>query len=283
MTADRCNCGSETARRVSDWISEEHPVVSREYSAEVFSGMTQSSPDPLRLLVVDDDAIFSGMLKKYLESEGCTVGVAFNGNQAIESLGREAFDLMILDIMMPELTGIEVLKRLRPDNQIPVIMLTAKGDDLDRILGLELGADDYLTKPCNPRELLARVHAVIRRSGHAGAAHRRSIRIDDVLIRPDDREVLVAETPGSREDRRVPLTQTEFDMLYLLMSHPGKLITKAEISREVLGKPLSRWDRSIDVHISNLRRKLGRHSRGMERIRTVRGSGYIYDLNSGTR
>ncbi len=245
--------------------------------------MTQGSSGSLRLLVVDDDTIFSGMLRKYLESEGCSVDVACNGNQAIRILGEEAFDLMVLDIMMPELTGIEVLKRLRPDNPIPVIMLTARGDDLDRILGLELGADDYLTKPCNPRELLARVHAVMRRSVQAGTVHQRSIRIDDVHILPDNRKVIIGGSPGSLKSQVIFLTQTEFDMLYLLMSHPGKLITKSEISREVLGKPLSRWDRSIDVHISNLRRKLGRHPRGMERIRTVRGSGYIYDPNRDTR
>lgn len=238
--------------------------------------MTKRNPDALCLLVADDDMIFSGMLKKYLESEGCTVELACNGNQAINLLEQGTFDLMVLDIMMPELSGLEVLQRLRPDNSIPVIMLTARGDDLDRILGLELGADDYLAKPCNPRELLARIHAVMRRSMPTGADRQQPFQIDDIHIRPDNREVLIKEASGSPEGQKIPLTQTEFDLLYLLMSHPNKLIVKSEISQEILGKPLSRWDRSIDVHISNLRRKLGKNHQGMERIRTIRGSGYIY-------
>lgn len=238
--------------------------------------MSRITPDSLHLLIADDDAVFSAMLREYLESERCIVELAHDGRQAMELLDGRTFDLLILDIMMPELTGIDVLKRLRPNNPIPVIMLTAKGDDLDRILGLELGADDYLAKPCNPRELLARIHAVMRRAIPMDIESQRPIRIDDIHIQPDNREVRIERDPESSEYRKVSLTQTEFDLLYLLLSHPHKLIRKSEISQKILGKPLSRWDRSIDVHISNLRRKLGKDGQERERIKTLRGSGYIY-------
>ncbi len=152
-------------------------------------------------------------------------------------------------------------------------MLTARGDDLDRILGLELGADDYLSKPCNPRELVARIRAVLRRLDGVSLGAETDIAVDDLCLKPASRQVLIADTQAERE---VSLTQTEFDLLQLLLSTPGKLVYKSRMSEQVLGKPLSQWDRSIDVHISNLRRKLGTHADGDERIRTLRGSGYLY-------
>lgn len=216
------------------------------------------------------------MLKEYLESEQCRVTTASNGHEALRLLGERDFDLIVLDIMMPGPSGIEVLKQIRTTRSTPVIMLTARGDDLDRIIGLELGADDYLAKPCNPRELYARIRAVLRRSVPPATHRQPEIDLDDLHMIPDRRELRIRASGKSDGHDPVSLTQTEFDLLYLLLQHAGSLVSKSEISARVLGKPLSQWDRSIDMHISNLRKKLGKHHNGRERIQTLRGSGYIY-------
>ncbi len=211
------------------------------------------------------------MLAEYLSAEGYEIRLAGDGLEAMQVVSEFSPDLVVLDIMMPKQDGIETLKQLRAIADMPVIMLTARGDDLDRILGLELGADDYLAKPCNPRELLARIKAVLRRTQNRPDSGL-PIAIGDTTLDPRSREVTV------RGDF-VPLTQTEFDLLHLLVRSPGEVITKQTLSSEVLGKPLSQWDRSIDVHVSNLRRKL---SSGIDdthtRIRTLRGAGYMYVL-----
>jgi len=238
--------------------------------------LADARDSPVRLLIVDDDQVLSAMLKEYLESEDCVVSLARDGDEALAMLQASSFDLLVLDVMMPGRTGIEILGHLRPKSRIPVIMLTARNDDLDRIIGLDLGADDYLPKPCNPRELRARIRAVLRRTLPGKTSAETEIRIGDIRMIPGRREVLVYD-PGHPESHRiVPLTQTEFDLLHLLLEHAGSLVRKPEISSKVLGKPLSQWDRSIDMHISNLRKKLGRHHHGKERIRTLRGIGYIY-------
>ncbi len=216
------------------------------------------------------------MIGEYLESEGLTVMLASDGVQALEMLDEQPVDLLVLDIMMPGMNGIDVLKQLRNASDLPVIMLTARGDDLDRILGLELGADDYLAKPCNPRELYARIRAVLRRILAHDEAQQGALNIGDIFIEPATRGVRIDAMAKQGKAKEVSLTQTEFDLLYLLLSSPGKLVSKSEMSIRVLDKPISQWDRSIDVHISNLRRKLGTHSDGSERIRTLRGSGYLY-------
>ncbi len=209
----------------------------------------------MKILIADDDSVLAGMLKEYLESEFCEVTLVENGRDALKAVAQGSFDLLVLDIMMPVMTGIEALKALRGNSRLPVIMLTARGDDLDRILGLELGADDYISKPCNPRELLARIRAVLRRTRPSADDNLEIIQIDDIKLDPATRGVMVGS--GSSSVRTISLTQTEFDLLHLLLLTPGKLVTKSEMSLKVLDKPLSQWDRSIDVHLSNLRKKIG--------------------------
>ena len=230
---------------------------------------------------MDDDAVLAGMLGEFLEREGCTIHQAGNGEDALNCIGRNAYDLLVLDIMMPGMNGLEMLRELRTRSTLPVIMLTARGDDLDRILGLELGADDYVSKPFNPRELLARIRAVLRRTHLMAKNQATEIEQGDIRINPATRGVTIGQ--GTRDKRPVSLTQTEFDLLYLLLVKPGQLVTKSSLSTQVLDKPLSRWDRSIDVHISNLRKKLGPFSHGGNRIRTVRGVGYLYQTGERER
>ncbi len=221
------------------------------------------------LLIADDDAVLTGMLSEYFEHEGYRVFCAENGSVALSCVKANPISLVVLDVMMPVLNGIETLKQLRAITDVPVIMLTARGDDLDRILGLELGADDYVAKPCNPRELLARIKAVLRRVERRIDTEQ-PVSLGDLTLDPRSREVVV----GSHQ---IQLTQTEFDLLHLMLQTPGEVVTKKMLSLEVLGKPLSQWDRSIDVHVSNLRKKLTvEESKEQERIRTLRGSGYMY-------
>jgi two-component system response regulator CpxR len=235
-----------------------------------------STHGPIKVLIADDDRVLAEMLKDYLESEGCEIDLADDGRTALRKTAQENFDILVLDIMMPGMTGIEVLKQVRASRSLPVIMLTARGDDLDRILGLELGADDYLAKPCNPRELLARIRAVLRRTIATGEPPDIVLETGDLKIDPANRRVVI--DIGAGIPAAITLTQTEFDMLYLLLSTPERLVSKSDISQKVLDRPLSQWDRSIDVHISNLRKKLGPHANGIERIKTLRGSGYLYQV-----
>jgi two-component system response regulator CpxR len=239
-----------------------------------------STHELVKVLVADDDRVLAEMLKDYLESEGCKIHLADDGLAAVRKITQEKFDILVLDIMMPGMTGIEVLKQVRASSSLPVIMLTARGDDLDRILGLELGADDYLAKPCNPRELLARIRAVLRRTNATGEPPDIDLETGDIKIDPANRGVVIGG--GAGIPTSITLTQTEFDMLYLLLSTPEQLVSKSDISQKVLDRPLSQWDRSIDVHISNLRKKLGPHANGMERIRTLRGTGYLYQAPQDT-
>ncbi|MEJ2176364.1 MAG: response regulator transcription factor [Gammaproteobacteria bacterium] len=230
--------------------------------------VTEAAGTP-RILLVDDDSVLLDLLGEYLEAEGCSIDKADNGVTAVERVEQGYFDLVVLDIMMPKLNGIEALKQIRAISTVPVIMLTARGDDLDRILGLELGADDYVPKPCNPRELYARIKAVLRRTTPEPPEAPISINVGDLALNSGTRTVIVGH-------RDIVLTQTEVDLLKLLLLTPDQVIKKSDISMRVLEKPLSQWDRSIDVHISNLRKKLGKHKDGKERIRTLRGSGYLY-------
>jgi len=229
-----------------------------------------------RVLIADDDTVLSEMLSEYLTSEGCQTDRVSDGQQAVDRVASNQFDIVVLDIMMPVLNGIEALKRIRQQHSIPVIMLTARGDDLDRILGLELGADDYLAKPCNPRELFARIKAVLRRATPGNTEFTENLSVGDLSLDPGMRKV----TLGAQQD--IVLTQTEFDLLYMLLSSSGRAVTRSEMSMKVLEKPLSQWDRSIDVHISNLRKKLGSYPGGGPRIRTLRGSGYLYVTESSS-
>jgi two-component system, OmpR family, response regulator len=211
------------------------------------------------------------MLAEYLAPEGFEVDAVHDGEQGAHAALGGSYDAVVLDVMLPRLNGVDALRRVRETSRIPVIMLTAKGDDVERIVGLELGADDYLPKPCNPRELVARLRAVLRRSATAPAAPaaREMLDAGDCVIRPGER---VATWRG----RALDLTSTEYNVLEVLVRSAGQLVTKAELSTRALGRPLERYDRSIDMHVSSVRRKLGTLADGRSPIQTVRGAGYQF-------
>jgi len=219
------------------------------------------------LLLADDDTELSGLLKEYFESEGFQVRLAPDGIAALEEARKPGLDLIVLDVMMPGMNGMDVLKALRQESKLPVIMLTARGDDMDRILGLELGADDYVPKPCNPRELLARIRAVMRR-GQAPAEHG-VIKLDDLELNQGSRTLQKSGEP-------VELTSTEFSILFALLQSRGEVVSKRDLYISALGREPVPHDRSVDMHVSNLRRKLGPDPRGDNRIETIRGIGYQY-------
>lgn len=219
------------------------------------------------ILIADDDTELCELLREYLGQEGFEVRLAHDGEQALSEARRPGLDAMVLDIMMPLMNGIDVLRNLRKESDLPVLMLTARGDDLDRIIGLELGADDYLAKPANPRELLARVRAVLRRSSQQSTST--VIEVDDLVLNQARRELHRAGQP-------VELTSTEFSILQLLLQRSGEVVEKKDIYLAALGREPVAYDRSIDMHVSNLRRKLGPAKDGSDRIETIRGFGYQY-------
>ncbi|MBT3506037.1 MAG: response regulator transcription factor [Piscirickettsiaceae bacterium] len=221
-----------------------------------------------RLLIVDDDKELSAMLVEYLSSEGFDIDTAYHGLSAIEKVKGQQYDALILDVMMPELDGFGVLRHIRSYSDVPVLMLTAKGDDVDRIVGLEMGADDYLSKPFNPRELLARVRAVLRRSIAPSAPEV----LDESLLVAGlemDMRTRLANANGALMD----VTSTEFNLLYLLLRQVGHVVTKEMLSQSAMGRSLEKYDRSIDMHMSNLRKKLSEYGLALS-IVTVRGQGY---------
>lgn len=224
-----------------------------------------------RVLLADDDEELCEMLGAYLLREGFAVDFAHDGDTALDKALTGEYDLMVLDVMMPRRDGFEVLRRLRREMFIPVLMLTARGGDVDSIVGLELGADDYLPKPCNPRVLAARMRAVLRRAGTDAAEDDGSddLQVGDVELQRGARRVRQNGAP-------VDLTSTEFSVLAVLLQSAGRVVGKEALSEQALGRKLTRYDRSLDMHISNLRRKLGPLPDGDERIQTVRGVGYLY-------
>lgn len=225
-----------------------------------------------KILIIDDDEQLCKLLCEYLQSEGFDVTVANDGENGLEIIDRCAPDLAVMDVMMSPLSGFEVLKRLRTQNtSVPVIMLTARGDDIDRILGLELGADDYLPKPFNPRELSARIKAILRRTATRTTNEPNIHQIEDIEIRLNSRQVFLGE-------RELVLTSAEFDILLTLVKSAGDICSKEMLTELGLSRRLEPYDRSIDMHISNLRKKLGKKPDGSVRIKTVRGIGYLYAL-----
>lgn len=220
-----------------------------------------------RILLVDDDMELCEMLDEFLTAEGFKVTQAHDGVTGVEKALGGNIDAVVLDIMMPGQSGLETLRQIRQHSLLPVLMLTAKGDDVDRIVGLELGADDYIPKPCNPRELVARLRAVLRRS--APSKQGELIQIGRLILRP-------AERLAEWDSEALPLTSTEFNLLEVLVRNVGHVVDKNELSEQALGHPLARYDRSVDVHISNVRRKLGTLDDGRSPIQTVRGVGYQY-------
>ncbi|MEM1153127.1 MAG: response regulator transcription factor [Pseudomonadota bacterium] len=227
-----------------------------------------------RVLIVDDDRDLCDLLIEFLELENFDAKALHNGQTAVEHCRQSHYDAIVLDIMQPGIQGLDVLRALRAFTQTPVIMLTAKGEDTDRIVGLELGADDYLPKPCNPRELAARLRAVLRRSGSAGDAADGHLRVGDTCVNS-------AERSATYLGLDLSLTSAEFNVLELLLQRAGTVVDKESLSEQALGKPLAAYDRSVDVHISKLRKKLAAAG-GEKLIVSIRGSGYQFAVRAGT-
>lgn len=226
-----------------------------------------------KVLIIDDDEELCDLVSEYLSVEGFTVESMNDGEAGLNRARAGGFDLVILDVMMPKKNGFDVLRELRQTSRLPVLMLTARGDDMERIVGLEIGADDYLPKPFNPRELVARIRAILRRaSGEAtDQTLPEKVVIEDLELSASSRSATIART-------EIILTSLEFDLLAALARHAGTVVKKEELSETVLERELSPYDRSLDMHISNLRKKLGLRPDGTERIKTIRSVGYIYTI-----
>jgi len=222
-----------------------------------------------RLLIIDDDAELCQLLSQFLQAEGFDVSSCHSGEHGVHLVREDRFDLLLLDVMLPGINGFDVVRQIRSSSTVPVLMLTAKGEDIDRIVGLELGADDYLPKPFNTRELLARIHAILRRTRRAPAMPSAPLAIGDLELDADARTV-------RRDGRHIELTGIEFDLLHLLLCSAGRVVAREVLFREVLGRRPMPDDRSLDMHISNLRKKLGHRIGEVERIKTLRGQGYVY-------
>ncbi len=221
-----------------------------------------------KILIIDDDVDLTDLFQDYLQQEGFSVTVAHTGSNGLNLALSGQFDLLILDIMLPDIKGTEILTQLRRDSRLPILMFSARGDDIDRIIGLESGADDYVPKPCTPRELVARIRAILRRSE---------------TMTPDERpeplstghlQIWSRKRRASWLGQPLELTSTEFNLLETLALHAGQIVSKTELSEKALGRPLARFDRSIDVHMSSIRQKLGHQIDGSSYIQTVRGQGY---------
>lgn len=231
-----------------------------------------------KILLVDDDVELCSLLSDYLQMEGFTVEVVHNGQLALDAVAKQHFDVIVLDVMMPELNGFDTLNQLRSKDSTPVLMMTARGDEIDRIVGFEMGADDYLPKPCSPRELVARLRAIIRRIDMEKSAPDPQSQNSEKITHLDV-ELHLASRKARLKGEPLDLTQTEFRILQLLMEHPGEMISKDRLMDEVLNRKLGPFDRTIDMHMSNIRKKLGPLNLGPNnneepRIITIRGAGY---------
>jgi two-component system response regulator CpxR len=229
-----------------------------------------------RILLIDDDTELCELLTDYLRPEGFEITPVHDGIQGLQTAISRAgqYDLIVLDIMLPGMNGFEVLRRLRSQSDTPVLMLTARDEEVDRIVGLEMGADDYLSKPFNPRELIARARAILRRTKDrhdrsAAPFSPEKIIVGDIELDTGTRVVL-------RNGERLDLTSVEFSFLEILLRAAGHVVTREQLTEGVLGRTLTAYDRSVDVHLSSLRKKLGHKFGEIERIKTIRGVGYIY-------
>lgn len=221
------------------------------------------------ILIIDDDRELCELLEQYLTAEDFRIAKAYNGRDGLEAALHNGHDLVILDVMLPQMNGLELLAQLRRQSDVPVIMLTARGEESDRVSGLELGADDYLPKPFSPRELAARIRAIFRRS-HNGETSRGSvITVADISLDMSARTAWL-------NNEVIALTEVELGLLEKLLLSVGRVVDRQELAQKVLGRKLSYDDRSLDVHMSNLRKKLGPINGDVDRIRTVRGVGYLY-------
>lgn len=225
-----------------------------------------------KVLIIDDDEELCELVSEYLTVEGFDTRCVHDGESGLKQAGSGDYDLAILDVMLPKMNGFDVLRNLRKSSGVPVLMLTARGDDMERIVGLENGADDYLPKPFNPRELVARLRAILRRVSPDGE--------DDLpeKVKVEDLEISSSARSAKLNGVEVGLTSVEFDLLLALVREAGKIVKKEDLSEKVLERSLSPYDRSLDMHISNLRKKLGHRPNDSERIKTVRSVGYIYTV-----
>lgn len=234
-----------------------------------------------KILLIDDDIEFTELLNELLSLEGFEITIAHNGQEGLDKLESNCYDLVLLDVMMPVKNGIETLKELRQNFTLPVLMLSARDDHIDRILGLELGADDYLPKPFNDRELIARIKAILRRTSSSKVAENTS----DINNESEEKNSKLLQFAGVKlyfgrqqavyEDIDLDLTGTEFALLKILMSNPGQVLSREYLSLEILGKNLTPYDRAIDMHISNLRKKLPERQDNLPWFKTLRGRGYL--------
>jgi len=221
-----------------------------------------------RVLLVEDDDELRELLARYLSGQGFTVREAANGKDGLALALGQHCDIVVLDIMLPDINGLEVLRELRAETHLPVVLLTARGDETDRIVGFEVGADDYIPKPCNPRELVARLQAILRRVAWDQKTDVKAERhYGDLRVEPDHRRIYHHGEP-------LDLTATEYEILQVLLAHAGSVVRKPDLMQWALGRRLEAFDRTLDMHISNLRKKLGNDD--PPRIETVRGLGYSY-------
>lgn len=224
-----------------------------------------------RILVIDDDVELCGLVSEYLAPEGFQVEAVHDGRVGLERALNGNYLLVVLDVMLPGMNGFDVLRNMRDKSRIPVLLLTARGEDVDRIVGLEIGADDYLPKPFNPRELVARIRAVLRRTtaGSNGDGVPEAVKVGDVELDPATRTV-------KQNGKALDLTSVEFNLLEVLLREAGRVVTRERLVDSVLSRKFSPFDRSIDMHVSKLRKKLGDSDAGDDHIKTVRGVGYIF-------
>lgn len=220
----------------------------------------------MRVLVIDDDVELCGLLSEFLQGEDFTVSFAHDGPSGLQAALSGAYDVVILDVMLPGFDGFEVLRRLRERSRVPVLMLTARGEDVDRIIGLELGADDYLPKPFNPRELTARIRAILRRVQQPPDTGAPRLEVNGVVLDPGSRQVFC-------DGQAVDLTTFEFDILEQLMRSAGRVVSRDDLMESLYNRKATPFDRSMDMHISHIRKKLGTDR---PLIKTVRGAGYQF-------
>lgn len=230
-----------------------------------------------QILIIDDDAELCSLVSEYLEPEGFKVEAVFEGRRGLERALNGPHVLIVLDVMLPGLNGLDVLRRIRNTSKVPVLLLTARGEDVDRIVGLEIGADDYLPKPFNPRELVARIRAILRRTKTAPRTEPIPdiIRVGDIELDPATRTVRQKGIP-------VEFTSVEFNLLEVLLREAGHVVAREQLVDTVLSRKFSPFDRSIDMHVSKVRKKLGDSDNGTALIKTVRGVGYIFTLARDT-
>ena len=234
----------------------------------------------VRVLLLDDDVELADLVGEYLGREGFALDAEVDGTRAAERVGTGGYQLLILDVMLPGISGFDILRSIRSTSRIPVLMLTARGDDVDRIVGLELGADDYLSKPFNPRELVARIRAILRRTQVEATADPGDRPLPRLCV--DDVEMDFGRRLVTRAGMPIELTAVEFSLLEVLLRAVGSVVKREELARTVLGRTLTPFDRSLDVHVSHLRKKLGPRPDGRERITTFRAVGYMCTRSGDT-